>query len=97
MENLSMWWMWHKIVTLWKLSSSWSAFEDMVRDVLKENLPPVLKLECHWNNLKKNQYMALDFWYMCEKLYTNWNVCVLILSTIKSQLWKKKKLKKNKM
>jgi hypothetical protein len=39
---------------------------------LKENLSSSLKLECDWNNFKKEtQYMALDFWYMYDKLYTN--------------------------
>jgi hypothetical protein len=30
--------------------------------------------------------MALDFWYVHGKLYTNQNVCVLILNIIKPQL-----------
>ena len=51
---------------------------------VKENLPPNFKLGSCWNNFRKESQLhdfLKDFLYVYWELWTNWNVCILILKT----------------
>ena len=51
---------------------------------VKENLPPNFKLGSCWNNCSEKNHNCMifkDFSYVYWELWTNWNVCILILKT----------------
>lgn len=49
---------------------------------VKKKFAPNFKLKSHRITIKNHNYMIfLDFWYICEELHTNWNVCIVVLKT----------------